>query len=67
MSKSDAQSVVLAVWNGRRREDERYIEALGILGLDRSRMHNLGREARKVCCGRNPLAVLTPTGGQRRR
>lgn len=67
MSKPDAQLVVLAVWNGRQKEDERYLEALGILGLNRSQMRNLGREARKVCCGRDPLAVLTPTGGQHRR
>lgn len=66
MSKQDAQAVVLAVWNGKRREDAMYFQALGELKLDRDVIRSLHKEARRVCRGLGG-AVLTPTGGQRRR
>lgn len=66
MSKQEAEAVVLAVWNGKRREDAIYFSALGELKLDRSVIRTLHKEARRVCRGLGG-AVLTPTGGANRR
>jgi hypothetical protein len=67
LSKTQAQAVVCAAFEGRRPEDEILAHALELCGITRARFVYLRGEMRKTAVGRDRLCVLTPTGGQHRR
>lgn len=67
MTKSEATRVVTDAFEGKRRDDAVLAKALELCGMSRRMFVSLRGEAQKVVVGRDPVCVLTPTGGQRRR
>lgn len=63
----DHQAVILAVWQGRQKRDERFYTALNASGISADEFNRLEEEARRVTRGFSPHLVLTPmTVGRRR-
>jgi len=67
LSPSEARQVVCAAFEGRRPEDEILEIALKLCNITREKFVYLKGEMRSANVGRDRFAVLTPTGGQRRR
>jgi len=67
ISKTQAEQIVCAAFEGKRPEDEVLAHALKLCNITREKFVFLKGEMRRTSVGRDRLCVLTPSNGQRRR
>lgn len=66
LSLPEAQKIVCAAFEGKRRDDTVLEEALKLCNIPRTTFVELKGEMRRTSVGRDRLCVLTPTGGMGR-
>jgi len=67
ITRYQAERIVCAAFEGRRPEDEILELALKLCDITHEKFTYLKGEMRGKSVGRDRYAILTPTGGQRRR